>query len=332
GSSSPRSGPRSSLARSTSSGPTSANGEKGGFMASTVASPTRKKAAMASATSVSPRRIAPAVRIRRRVMPLHSVRMSPRHLRMRAGPRDARSDARTVDASVAGLGLRGADGGTAANRAHGARTSTGGGGVARRRVERRRRAGTWIGGLRAGDTGDQDAEERAFAEPAGGRHGAAERLGELPYDTQPEADAAGTACATRSELVEGIEHDFDVLGRNAWPRIRHVDRHPPGLGEVCAHGDPARLGELDGIVHQVAHDLLDLHAVRLDFGDLRLHRHGQRDVRAAQASALQRLDLGEERREREALEVERHLARAQAGEVEDARDELELVPRVAVDG
>ena len=55
-------------------------------MASTVASPTRKKAAMASATSVSPRRIAPAVRIRRRVMPLHSVRMSPQHLRMRAGP------------------------------------------------------------------------------------------------------------------------------------------------------------------------------------------------------------------------------------------------------
>src|SRR5438309_6982023 len=227
-------------------------------------------------------------------------------------------------------GLRSADTATAAN--DGARTFSGAGGVVRYRIERRRRARTWIGGRRAGNTGNQDSEERAFAEPAGDRHAAAERLGELPYDAQPKADAARAARAARSELVEGIEDVFHLLGGNAGPRIRHVDRYPPGLGEVGVHGDRAHLGELDGVVHQVANDLLELHAIRLDLGDFRVDRHGQPDVGAAQASALERLDIVEERREREAIDDERDPARAQAGEVEDARDELELVARVAVYG
>ena len=62
-------------------------------------------------------------------------------------------------------------------------------------------------------------------------------------------------------LGKGLEQPLLDLGRDALPRIAHADAdldlRLALFQETRLQGDPALVGELEGVVHQVDQDLLD---------------------------------------------------------------------------
>src|SRR6185436_4535125 len=106
------------------------------------------------------------------------------------------------------------------------------------------------------DGRDLDLEGRAAAELALDGHRAAERLGELLDDAQPEPDATRATRAALAELVEGVEDRIDVCGVDAGARVGHLDRDAARLAARSGgHRDDAVGGELERVVDEIADDL-----------------------------------------------------------------------------
>ena len=99
---------------------------------------------------------------------------------------------------------------------------------------------------------------------------AAEQVGKLAADRQAEAGAAVLAAGAGIGLLEGLEDDPLLLGRDADAGVRHLEcddrgrlrearmiRAPSAPGDSDAELDAAVLGELEGVGQQVLQHLLE---------------------------------------------------------------------------
>src|SRR5581483_7595571 len=93
---------------------------------------------------------------------------------------------------------------------------------------------------------------------------AAEQIGELAADRQPQAGTAVFSAGARIRLLEGLEDDLLLLRRNAHAGIGDLEgddggsilqgrvlRAPTGYCGRYAQPHPAMLGEFEGVRQQV---------------------------------------------------------------------------------
>ena len=177
---------------------------------------------------------------------------------------------------------------------------------------------------------------------------AAEQARELAADGEAEAGAAVLAAGAGVGLLERLEDDLLLLGRDADAGVGDLerdDRAAPGAGSGGPRSSPlataatlqphaALLGELEGVREQVLEHLLQ--ALRV--GDDAAAEVG---IDAATSNASRRLSASwrngratdvEQVGEEDLLGLDRHRARLDLREVEDVADEVQQVGAGAVDG
>ena len=173
---------------------------------------------------------------------------------------------------------------------------------------------------------------------------APEEVGQLAADGQPQAGAAELAAGAGVGLLERLEDDALLLGRDADARIRHLEGDDAALAQHRVAGGPAAgrrrdgephaavRGELEGVREQVLQHLLQ----PLGVGDeaasqprVDLHVEGQ-------GAALRLVPEGtadhvEQVGEVDLLGLHRHGARFDLRQVEDVGDQVQQVGAGAVD-
>src|SRR5438552_4582839 len=168
-----------------------------------------------------------------------------------------------------------------------------------------------------------DRNGRSLAGLAAGHDPAAERLGEAADDV--EAETRGAVVARVERLEQARQH----LRGDARAPVADRDANPPAVGRE--HGvdvHPAVGAVLERVVDEVLDDLLHLHAVAAERGQV-----ARRPPRDEPVERRPRESAGLERREdvgqRERLDPERELAGLEAGDVErgaEKVDELDRLP------
>src|SRR5260370_21082387 len=86
----------------------------------------------------------------------------------------------------------------------------------------------------------------AAARRALDRYGSSLELGQEARDREAETGAAERATARLIDAVEAVEDAFDVLGRDAWPRIRYAHTRHRAVRAHRQRDAPAR-----GVAHRV---------------------------------------------------------------------------------
>ena len=155
---------------------------------------------------------------------------------------------------------------------------------------------------------------------------------ELPGQGEAQAGSLEPLGIDRLQLGEGLEQLGDVFLPDADAGVRNGDLDEiPVKDRTYLHGAGGR-GELDGIGEQVEQDLLQFPLVGRQ-ADLGLRRDLQRQLDAALDRLLPQHAHGAFQGfpQREAAQVELHLARLHLGEVQDVVDQGEQVPAAGKD-
>ena len=194
-----------------------------------------------------------------------------------------------------------------------------------------RPGGGWPVGLRRGDGFDQsglfggrerqgEGERASQAGLADDVDTAAEERGQALADRQAQTAAAETPRVGRIGLGKGLEQDGQVGGGDADPCIRNGKAQLGRLTGGIVHLDPhaARLGEFQGITHQVHQDLPQPRRIGV-------HQRGQwvqvlghqRQLLLFGPCAQQAQDLVDNLDGRTSQAFDLQLARFDLGEVED---------------
>ncbi len=109
---------------------------------------------------------------------------------------------------------------------------------------------------------DLEHEQRAAVQFAARGHPAAHLLGQLTANRQAQARAARAAATVG--LGERVEQVVQLIGGDAGPCVTHLGGEKLALAHLARAQqdlDPPRLGELQGVAHQVVEDLLQAHRV-----------------------------------------------------------------------
>jgi hypothetical protein len=175
---------------------------------------------------------------------------------------------------------------------------------------------------------------------------AAEEMGELAADREPEAGAAVAARRAGIGLLERLEDDLLLLGRDADAGVADREaHHRPGLAEHRMVGAPAavggrdlephatRVGELEGVGEQVLEHLQQPLRVGGDrASEPRVELARERELARLGDVAEVALDRLAQAGERQLLGLDRDRPRLDLREIEDVADEVEEIGAGAVDG
>ena len=182
-------------------------------------------------------------------------------------------------------------------------------------------------GGRAGEGGQVEVKDAAFAPPGNDVDLAAHRLDQTAADRQADASARDAALGG-VEPLERREQPGDVVGTQARAAVGHDDPHGPRVGPAAPQPQAATLGVVfDPVGKQVEEHLVEPPAVGA---------HQERPVAPAgfddldtvlPGQGLDELGGGGERLAGvHRFEVELHVAGLDAGDVEHLVDEVEQVP------
>ncbi len=233
--------------------------------------------------------------------------------------------------------------------------------------QRGKRSRQRLGGLGGGRPGrceqlalrrperEPDREAGPFAHFAFHRHRAAVQVGEELDHGQTEPSAFEFSGQAAVDLTERLVETLQTFRRDAHATVGDADleklrefvvghREAPahsGLGHMAdfrsrdAAGPQCHLaavaGELDRIREQVVHDLLHLARVTANRAQLLRGIHGQMDVASRGFLPDDRQAVREQRRHLHGLQIERHLAGLDLGQIEDVVDQGEEMLAAAED-
>jgi len=167
--------------------------------------------------------------------------------------------------------------------------------------------------------GHGQRELRALAQGAVGHDVATHGAGDFARDRQPQARALVLAPETAIHLVEGVEHQRQVGGRDAGSGVRHLEGHVVHmqggrrLQAAHAHAHLALFGELHRVAHQVVQDLAQPGGVALHpAGVGQVHLHGQAQALVGGGHVLQGQGVAQHALQLEGRALDGQLARLDA--------------------
>lgn len=173
--------------------------------------------------------------------------------------------------------------------------------------------------------------------------GAAEEIGDLATDGQPQSCTSVLATGGAVRLLESPEDGFQLLLGDTDAGVLHPEGYDcasavDGVGELAigcwfdAQFHAAAFGELDRVGKQVAQDLPEPGVVREQVDRYPGRRcDGEVETLLRGHRLERRLDVVEELLQRDALRIEVHLVGLDLRQVEDVVDQLEQVAPGRVD-
>src|SRR5439155_18694873 len=118
------------------------------------------------------------------------------------------------------------------------------------------------GDLVAAGQGQAEGEDRPLAGLAGDADRATMQAQDVPHDRQPDPGPLVLAARAGVHLVEALKDLLVGLGRDADPRVGHIDLAEAGWPLARRDRDPPPVTvELDRVGQEVAEDLDDLAAI-----------------------------------------------------------------------
>ena len=169
---------------------------------------------------------------------------------------------------------------------------------------------------------DTEPEARPLARLARHTHVAAHRCSQSAHNREPQPGTAITPGHRTVGLRKGLEQRLQFVRVDANAGIEHRKLQPLRAGIVCRHpgldADIAVMGELHCVAYQVAQHLAQARWVAV-VGRCRraLPVRGDDQILGSRRFAEQPLDLGQHRLRIEGQILEHHLARLDAGNVEN---------------